>query len=247
MPHQNLAADAQVTMEEVKTELILEGARFLELSRPIEGKPDTCGGQIVSLRGRSESGGLPVLVLNRVGKSIASELKDLKDSDWVKRLQLAAGCASALVELHSRNFVHLDVAARNFLCEDRGGRIHVEICDLGMAVPEGYTSPYPRIIPDIAAPELDVDDARVSSVCDCFSFGLLLLELLGIDDPGASTPCPPSTPPAYADLIEHCRQTDPTNRIREMRSVFSIITSENFCTSCGVPYPLGQYKRRSIA
>jgi hypothetical protein len=228
-------ADGQGTVEDKRDELRAEAIRYgrFRMQHP----------RLVTLIGRSPTpaDGEWVLVLEFGGKSLREkldeldqQLKDLNNhaEQWPVRLQLAVGCASALEAVHGNGMAHCDVAGRNFLVCDQNGWEKIIICDLGLARSLGGADDQ-RILPCTAAPEIYDDQSplytgEITTRSDIFSFGLLLLELLGCADPDSHTKIPPFPGlqgcagfafKQYCALIEKCRLAVPDNRPGKMELV----------------------------
>jgi serine/threonine protein kinase len=191
--------------------------------------------RVVMLLGRTRNAlltarGAWALVLDFGGRSVREELDADPHMKWQKIVQLAIGCAAALEALHDNGMVHSDVASRNFLVRWQHGAWHVMICDLGLARDEGEEADQ-RILPATMAPELeedsDADSDEDSPPCkltyrsDIYSFGLLLLELVGCKEPTAKSAIPksPNMPKNYYRLLEDCRQVVFDQRPESMRPV----------------------------
>jgi serine/threonine protein kinase len=143
-----------------------------------------------------------------------------------ERLQLALGSAAAIQALHDHRMAHNDIAARNFLSYKKDNLPYVMVCDLGLARDLNGEDDQ-RILPDSMAPELDEDSllytGEITCRSDIYSFGLLLLELLGCKDPTQKTKIPnlPHLPDGYRALVEECRQPRWQNRPVDMAHVHS--------------------------
>jgi len=184
-------------------------------------------------------GGKVLLVLPWLGRSLRDELMDTKSRVPLtprRQLDLALGCAKALEGLHSKGLVHCDVAARNFLVEDKffDGNVvpHVVICDLGFAHQEGAKFSA-RLLSGVIAPELQTNSDSFTGVvqtrCDIYSFALLLLEIL-LRKPNMTSydvnarltidePIPKETPLGIKLLIESCRKKNSDERPESMAVV----------------------------
>merc|ERR1711871_1739389 len=97
------------------------------------------------------------LLLSCIGQSIEEELCSREAHLHLRRcLQLAVLCAQSVEELHAAQLVHCDIATRNFLVEDRDGKPHVVICDLGLCRRDGSDAPNVYgLCPELAPPEFE--------------------------------------------------------------------------------------------
>jgi len=108
-----------------------------------------------------------------------------------RALEIAEGIAQALGAAHTRGIVHRDLKPSNVMI-DGAGAVHV--MDFGIAVGPGTAAQSPSGTPAYMSPEQwrgERPDAR----SDLYSLGLILMEMLGYQPPGAGERVAAQLPP----------------------------------------------------
>jgi len=126
----------------------------------------------------------PAIVTEYMDRSLRHILdRQPRALDQRKRLKLALDAARGMDYLHSRRIVHFDLKSSNTMVGMTGGRgrLHLKVCDFGLAKHKRTTSMHsesnarnslPWIAPEVMR---NVDD--VTEKVDVYSFGILLWEL----------------------------------------------------------------------
>ncbi|KAG8381419.1 hypothetical protein BUALT_Bualt06G0120100 [Buddleja alternifolia] len=106
--------------------------------------------------------------------------------DWSRRMNIAIGSAEGLAYLHHEanpHIIHRDIKASNVLL---GSEFQAKVADFGFAklIPEGVSHLTTRVKGTLGylAPEYAMW-GKVSEVCDVYSFGILLLEIVSARKP----------------------------------------------------------------
>ncbi|KAI1298736.1 Tyrosine-protein kinase transforming protein Fes [Halotydeus destructor] len=192
---------------------------------------------IVKFIGISITSNGPIMLIMELvgGGSLLSYLRENRSSpDKVsvrELLRMSLDAASGMRYLESKNVIHRDLAARNCLISTGG---HVKISDFGMsreAVDEEYTvsNGLKQIPVKWTAPEA-LNYGRYTSLCDVWSFGILLWEIFTLGsvpyagmtntktremiDNGYRLPSPPSCPVLVYQLMKTSWSYEPDERIR---------------------------------
>mmetsp|Transcript_16900 Transcript_16900/g.27940 ORF Transcript_16900/g.27940 Transcript_16900/m.27940 type:complete len:704 (+) Transcript_16900:207-2318(+) len=167
---------------------------------------------------------------------------------WGRVLKLATDVAKGMSYLHgfSTPVVHLDLKSQNVLIDEN---MNAKITDFGLSRfkmnqyisgSHGLRGTYGWMAPEI------IEKKPFTEKADCWSYGVLLLELCTRRDPyfGKDPPqivydimvarkgpdIPPGCPKLYADLIADCRNYDPELRpsfdqiLSRLRTVFDSLT-----------------------
>lgn len=114
--------------------------------------------------------------------SVAGKLSRTPSTDLLARLSI--DCVAGLSALHRGGFVHRDVKAANLLLQiseisNGQARAVGVLADLGSARPLGATDSYVYASPVSHRSPMQWFGAAFDASSDSFSFGILLLELLG--------------------------------------------------------------------
>ncbi|KAJ6761266.1 hypothetical protein OIU79_025989 [Salix purpurea] len=106
--------------------------------------------------------------------------------DWHRRMNIVIGSAEGLAYLHHEanpHIIHRDIKASNVLLDTE---FQAKVADFGFAklIPEGVTHLTTRVKGTLGylAPEYAMW-GKVSESCDVYSFGILLLEIIGAKKP----------------------------------------------------------------
>ncbi|KAF7805138.1 putative serine/threonine-protein kinase PBL7 [Senna tora] len=100
-----------------------------------------------------------------------------KALDWWRRMRIALDCARALEFLHEHvapPVIHRDFNCNNVLLDHN---FRAKLCNLGMAKMEGQISTRVSGTTGYVAPEYAYS-GKVTTKCDVYSYGVVLLELL---------------------------------------------------------------------
>ena len=135
------------------------------------------------------------------------------------RLELAHGAALGMRWLHSTKLgphstgtVHRHVKTSSFLIFEAE---EVKVCDFGLS---SYWTAPAATSKDLynqlwTAPEVRAERSGFTLASDVYSFGLVLLHVLTLRDPGTgAVEIPGTTPPPLRALIEACTGEDPAKR-----------------------------------
>eukprot|EP00026_Physarum_polycephalum_P001472 Phypoly_transcript_01474.p1 GENE.Phypoly_transcript_01474~~Phypoly_transcript_01474.p1 ORF type:complete len:947 (+),score=238.69 Phypoly_transcript_01474:130-2970(+) len=170
----------------------------------------------------------PCIVTEFLGRgSLASILMDSAVvMDWGLTLQVGIDCARGMAYLHSRNpvIIHRDLKTDNLLVDDNW---QVKVADFGLATVKSRTFAKTMCgTTGWVAPEVLAEQGYTEKA-DVYSFAIILWELLTRQIPyagkntmqvvrsvdrGERLQIPPTCPPDYAKLINHCWDTDPSAR-----------------------------------
>ncbi|CAM6074815.1 unnamed protein product [Sphagnum tenellum] len=141
---------------------------------------------LLSLRGYCAEGQERLIVYDYMPKrSLLDHLHDRFSSEsalnWQQRMKIATGSAEGLAYLHhytKPHIIHRDIKASNILLDEN---FEAQLADFGFAklIPEGATHVTTRVKGTLGylAPEY-ATWGKVSEMCDVYSFGILLLELI---------------------------------------------------------------------
>jgi len=159
--------------------------------------------------------------------SLASILMDQTvEIEWGLTLQVAIDCARGMAYLHSRNpvIIHRDLKTDNLLVDDNW---QVKLADFGLATVKSRTFAKTMCgTTGWVAPEVLAEEGYTEKA-DVYSYAIILWELLTRQIPyagkntmqvvrsvdrGERLSIPPTCPPDYAKLINHCWGTDPSVR-----------------------------------
>ncbi|KAL4604304.1 hypothetical protein ACB092_10G184000 [Castanea dentata] len=106
--------------------------------------------------------------------------------DWPRRMRIAIGSAEGLAYLHHEanpHIIHKDIKASNVLLDTE---FEAKVADFGFAklIPEGVTHLTTRVKGTLGYLALEYAMwGKVSESCDVYSFGILLLEIIGAKKP----------------------------------------------------------------
>jgi serine/threonine-protein kinase len=126
------------------------------------------------------------------GETLSDILREQPVMAPERALGIAEGIAQALGAAHTRGIVHRDLKPSNVMI-DGAGAVHV--MDFGIAVGPGTAAQAPSGTPAYMSPEQwrgEQPDAR----SDLYSLGLILMEMLGYQPPGAGERVAAQLPPA---------------------------------------------------
>jgi tyrosine-protein kinase Fer len=176
-----------------------------------------------------------MLVMELVsGGSLLVFLRENRSTDKIdtsELLRMSLDASSGMAYLESKNCIHRDLAARN--CLVGGVDFSVKISDFGMSREtenEYMVSNGLKQIPiKWTAPEA-LNYGRYTSLCDVWSFGVLLWEIFSLGsvpyagmsnskareliDNGYRLPSPPNTPVLVYQLMKSCWSYEPEERYR---------------------------------
>ena len=143
-----------------------------------------------------------------------------------RTVEIVAQVCEALEAAHAVGVVHRDVKPDNIFVAQRRGKDWVKLLDFGIAklLPGGPDAPrVPGTVigtPNYMAPE-QASGAPVDARTDLYALGVVLHELLAGRRPRDRQPNEPfpthtpggePIPPALADVVDRCLQTDPAHR-----------------------------------
>jgi serine/threonine protein kinase len=156
--------------------------------------------------------------------------------DWPQRWEWGQEIAQGVDYLHKNQIIHRDLAARNILLDDKN---HAKIGDFGLSETKNYyanssTGGNQKNTLAFAwtAPERLNASVQSSDITDIYSFGIVLWEIANRENPlsnkelqgldpfakifkvihGYRDPIAQDTPKVFAEVIEACRDQDPTKR-----------------------------------
>ncbi|MGK3116492.1 serine/threonine-protein kinase [Candidatus Pantoea formicae] len=146
---------------------------------------------------------------------------DSYNSSYIMKLLWQVACG--LADIHSASIIHRDIKPNNILIDENGV---VKILDFGLARNEGGDALTKSIIgtPGYMAPEL-FRSGQISfdNKIDVYAFGVLAIDLLGLNHPDELSHFPPSEvlafpelygalPRTIADVIMACISSDKDKR-----------------------------------
>ena len=143
----------------------------------------------------------------------------------VDLIDMAAQVASGMAYLEERNYIHLDLAAKNILV---GEYLICKVADFGFSSlisEDNYMHWFPI---KWTAPEAALYN-HYSMKSDVWSFGIVLYEIItygrtpyagfvtrdileAVSEGGYRMPCPPNCPPKLYDIMLDCWSQEPDNR-----------------------------------
>ena len=129
--------------------------------------------------------GLPVLLMELMDRNLTHflhsepEPNSLKPLSYCVQVKICHGVALALSFLHSNDIIHRDLSSNNILLT---GDIRAKVTDFGMATLDNFASHLPLT----KAPGSDVymppeswkDKPDYTATLDCFSFGVIIIQIL---------------------------------------------------------------------
>lgn len=129
------------------------------------------------------------------GDTIASWIRDHHPVPSAAAVSVVAQLCEILYGVHTENYVHRDVSAKNSMIQPNG---KVRLLDVGISGVIGETNADPRGTPGYAPPEQYDNEARLTPRVDVFSLGVLLFAMLGSELPYSGLEGPPdATTPAF--------------------------------------------------
>lgn len=177
-----------------------------------------------------------MLVMELVaGGSLLTFLRENRATDVLQvgqLLRMSLDTSAGMAYLESKNCIHRDLAARNCLVL-KGDQTVVKISDFGMSREAEHeycvSSGLKQIPVKWTAPEA-LNYGRYTSLCDVWSFGVLLWEIFSLGsvpyagmsnakarqliDEGYRLPAPPNTPMLVYQLMKTCWNYEPKERNR---------------------------------
>ena len=142
---------------------------------------------------RDPESGLPVLLMELMDSSLTRFLEQSEEPlPFHTQVDICHGIALALAYLHSNRIVHRDLSSNNVLLIGPGNR--AKVTDFGMSK---LADTNPRMTPMTMCPgtlaymppEALNDPPVYTNKLDCFSFGVLNIQLLTRQFPNPSPPC----------------------------------------------------------
>ena len=129
----------------------------------------------------------PVLLMELMDESLTRFLERLTGPlPYHSQLNICHDVALALAFLHSNGIIHRDLSSNNVLLIDEGSR--AKVTDFGMSKLMDIMTPHTQVpgTPAYMPPEALISPPRYSSKLDCFSHGVLALQIItrNFPDPG---------------------------------------------------------------
>ena len=151
---------------------------------------------IVRVYGLEEFGGIEFFTMEWVeGKSLREILNDRKKENRPFTLEEAYAIITQLSEAldHAHNYtIHRDIKPENILISDDKGRTFLKLTDFGIAkmlTPSQFTTTSLQMgTPYYMAPEQKTDAAHVDKRADIYAVGVVLFELLTLENVIGLTP-----------------------------------------------------------
>ena len=141
-----------------------------------------------------ESGGRPVLLMEIMEENLTRYLEGLSNRGdtvpYCVQVDISNDIANALVYLHGQSIVHRDLSGNNVLLSRTSGNITAKVTDFGMAArlnDAGLGSAFVRHLNSLTVcpganvympPEALDTNPDYTNKIDCFSFGVLVVQIL---------------------------------------------------------------------
>ncbi len=127
---------------------------------------------IVQLHCTTSNSSTVSLVMQYGGRRTLLDVATWNDCD---RQEALLQLSSALSHMHRLQVAHMDVKAENVVVDDDTSRIHVRLCDFGLALDSEEVLTNRRGTPRYCAPEMFATGTTDPSACDVWSFAVLVI------------------------------------------------------------------------